>query len=60
MARMTPGEPHSPADYDNRTAMKGHAIEGRYRQKDAFGQVDGWLRAPGLRPEPRQTAAGQT
>jgi len=30
-------------------AMKGHAIERRYKQKDAFGQVDAWLRALGLR-----------
>lgn len=30
-------------------AMKGHAIEGRYKQKDAFGQVDAWILALGLR-----------
>lgn len=30
-------------------AMKGFAIHGRHKQKDAFGQVDAWLRVLGLR-----------
>ena len=30
-------------------AMKGHALQGRLKQKDAFGQVDAWLRALGIR-----------
>jgi hypothetical protein len=49
---MIPREPQTAADYDDRTTQDTRILADRTPaqwQQDAFGQVDAWLRALGIR-----------